>query len=412
MSRAQAVGAAPDPSALAAAICPEGPAALAQDYAPGSFLNGLSSWWGKNHPDRSGFATREQWARDEPSNADVQRLWGLALLRNARVAEAAQVLTKVVGMEPNVAEAHAGLGQAMLAGGQYTDAATEFISALKLDPKSVPALIGLGYSSIRAGLKYARPALLKATQLAPSSADAWIGLGQADYGHDEYTVECIHAFKTGAALAPARADYFDDYAEALRKNGQTADAQSLLMSAIQRTPDDAKARYLLGYLILQTNPTPTALNEAETMTRASINIGRTALADRQLGDILIREGRVSEAVAQLKQAIVDDPYQVEARRILARAYGQLGQPALAATLSKRADELFDAQQLIDVLVNQSDQRFLDPAYHQELAALYQQTGQFALAQQETQRRNIILANPAAAAKSNADLQSFVKSLGG
>jgi Flp pilus assembly protein TadD len=121
--------------------------------------------------------------------------------------------------------------------------------------------------------------------------------------------------------------------------------------------------------------------------------------ERQLGTILLDRGRTAEALAALEAAVRDDPYEVQARHVLAQVYGRTGRRALADQVSARAAQLFALEQRANVLENQKDRRFLEPAYHQELVRVYRLTGQSAKAAQEQSLVDLLRRDPRGAADS-------------
>jgi predicted Zn-dependent protease len=414
LARARALGPNPDSAELAQAICPDGPGPLAAAYTQGSFLNAAVSWWGRCHPDRSGFATRQQWAREEPRNAQAQRLWGMALMTNRRLPEAGAALADAAALAPRSPAVHLAYAQALEAGGLTSKAGLEYVAALNLHPDWPPALLGLGRNSQAAGLKYARQAFSRATRFAPDSASAWIGLGRACLNDDADLSRSLSAFQTAARLAPARDDYADDYAECLRKNGRPEKAEAMLRRRLTVAPEDAVCRYRLGGVLAENRVTDARLAEAEAQTVEALRLlPRQAGVERQLGTILLAEGRTAAALRLLRRAVADDPYDVQAGHVLAQAYGRVGQAALARAMSARAARLFDLGQEANVLENQKDQRFLEPGYHQSLVSLYEQTGQRGKAAQEQALLDLLRRDPHGTARSYRDYQAaLARALGG
>lgn len=414
LAGALALGPSPDAAALAQAICPDGPTPLAAAYTRGSLLNGVTSWWGRRYPDWSGFATRQEWAQAEPRNAQAQRLWGLALMRNRRLPEAGAVLASAVALAPRSPEARLALARALEAGGLSSKAGLEYVAALNLRPNWPPALLGLGQNSQEAGLKYARQAFERTIRLAPDSASAWAGLGRACLLNDSDLRQAESAFRTAARLAPARTDFDDDYAEALRKNSRPDEAEALLRRRLAAAPEDAVAHYRLGGLLMEIAPTPARMAEAEMQTGAALRLlPHQAGAERQLGTILLEEGHLPSALRAVQASVADDPFEVEARHILAQIYGRLGQPVQAEQISARAAQLFSLQQRANVLENQKDGRFLEPAYHQDLVRVYRLTGQEGKAAQEQRMLNMLWQDPQGAARNYREYQaSLARALGG
>jgi tetratricopeptide (TPR) repeat protein len=151
------------------------------------------------------------------------------------------------------------------------------------------------------------------------------------------------------------------------------------------------------------------LAEAEKEAREAVRLsGQTAEFQRQLGDVLLREGKASDSIEALQRSIADDPAEVQAPRLLARAYVKAGQPALGAQVAAQAAKSDDLKQRADVLVNQSEHRFLEPAYHAELAELYDRAGRPDEAARERQTLGMLRSDPASAADSYHKMQAAVR----
>ena len=114
LAQARSTDPAAPPAALALAIAPQGPTPLLNQYAAGSFLNPLAQWWGRRHPDQSGFATRQAWAGSRPGDARAQRLWGEALLENRRLPEAGAALSLALSLDPSSPDTHLALAQSCI----------------------------------------------------------------------------------------------------------------------------------------------------------------------------------------------------------------------------------------------------------------------------------------------------------
>ena len=74
ISRGRALGLTPTPSTLAEAICPEGATKKLAAYARGGIFNSFVESWGRKNPEKSGFSTRENWAKENPKNLLAMRL--------------------------------------------------------------------------------------------------------------------------------------------------------------------------------------------------------------------------------------------------------------------------------------------------------------------------------------------------
>ena len=314
----------------------------------------------------------------EPSNPAAMRAFGEALLQNQRQDDALKAMRRSIALDPMQADSHAGLGSVLEAMGQFDQAAQEYLRAIILQRDNVPALLGAGRISLKNGLDYAEPAFRRATAAAPDNADAWIGLGQADVRSQQVTLraEAITAFDRAIALKTTRTDYRDDYAQALVNDDQFDKAESLLRDSLRTNDGDPAPHFLLGHLLQMSDPTRDRLAEAEVQIRLSLNLApHNGSAERELGNIQLQEGRIPDAVATLEAHTLDYPSDLAAFRILSKAYGRSGRFDMAAKAAAHAASLVVLNRKVSKLAGERATRFLEPAYHQELIALYTQTGQ-------------------------------------
>jgi len=400
LARARTTDPQSPPSALAAAIEPQGPTPLRERYAAGSWLNGLAEWWGRRHPDQSGFVTRQAWAQERPGDAQAQRLWGEALLRNRRLPEAGPVLAYALSLAPRSPAANLALADYDAQAGDAPKAALQYLACLHLRPHWLPALLGFGNAALQNGqLPYAITAFTRAAEAASSDADAWIGLGQAQLKTGVAFDRAVEAFGTAARLAPARTDFLDTYADALRRSGRAREAEAMLRRRVQSAPDDALAHYLLGRVMRDTDPTPARVAEAEVQTRESLRLSpHNPLADTQFGQILLDAGRTGEAVALFEDARARTPFDEKLLLILARAYTRQGRPDRAAEASARARAIHADQQRADVLLDAARRSPLDAGLHRQLAVLYGRDGKAEQARREADMARLIQADPQGTAR--------------
>ena len=408
LTRAEALGPRPDAGALAQAIAPDGPAPLVDAYARGSALNGLARWWGHRFPEKSGFATRQEWARQDPNDAQAQRLWGQALRENGRLPEAGAALARAVALAPRSPAAHLALADAMEQGGLREKAGLEYIACLKLRPDWLPALLGLGQNAMNDHLEHAGPAYERAAQVAPQSAEAWIGLGRA-YFREPYTYnKALTAFQTAARLAPDRTDFFDSYAEALRETSHVGEAEALLRRRLRAAPEDAQCHYLLGTVLLD-KASSAAAAAAEAETREALRLSpRQPLAEGQLARLLLQRGEAREAVSLLQDALALKPYDVNTLNVLTRAARQAGDVKGAEAYSARSREVFQNQQHLRVLESQEHKDLMNHQIHEQMVRLYVKTGQPERAQQERELLRLLEKDPEKVTRERRFLRSSIQ----
>lgn len=370
---------------LSPAFAPDGPRPLIDQLTQGSFLNGLARWWGRRYPEGSGYATREGWVGEEPQNPEAQRLWGLALLRNRRPQDAEAPLRQAVALAPQSGQAHLALAKSQEDLGRDAVAAQEYIAALKGDHNNLEALLGLGRASQNGGrIGHAVRAFQRATEVAPASLEAWVGLGRATQltglGYDKSAA----AYARAQALAPSDTSFFNDYAVSLSRMSRQTEAEDILRLRLAAAPQDALAHHLLGMVLMDFNPTPKRIAEAEANTREALGINKgNPISSVQLAHLLSQQGKGSEeAISLLKNAVRLDPYNRNSLLLLSRVYRQAGQVDLAAKVAAQATALFKNQQRTADLGEKDRKDQLSPSERAELARLDELTGDRGKAQRQ------------------------------
>ncbi|MBV9470203.1 MAG: tetratricopeptide repeat protein [Abitibacteriaceae bacterium] len=388
LQRMQQVPATARPAQLGAAII-EGPTPLVDSITAGSFLNPLSEWWGRHHPEASGFATREAWVNQEPRNAEAQRLWGEALLRNRALAKAVATLEIALTLAPDSVPTHRDMAEAATLLGRLDRAVQEYQICLKLRPNWTPALLALAGVQLQQGqVVPATQSYERATQLDPQSVEAWIGLGKADLQWSSRGADALNAFVKAAQLAPERTDFYDDYAESLRLRYQLDDAEKVLRRRLQAAPDDAHAHYLLGYLLWRNRPDAKRQQEAEAELQLALKYGPgQPQFQLELAQLLLRTGKPQAALPLLRQVTAQDGLNATAIRLLAEALRQSGQVAAARAATERADKLTRVVEQLQVLTHLTQGTAGDAKIYRQLAKLYASVGQTAKAQEAMRQAN-------------------------
>lgn len=409
LKQAQSLGPNASPGQLAQTISPEGAEPLLGVYARGSFLNGIVSWWGRRHPDSSGFATRQEWVQARPDDAEAQRFWGMALMQNRRLPEAVAVLHQSVALAPQSPASHLALADALRLGGHLPEAAQEYIAALRLHPNWLPAIMGLGAAFQASAIPtYALQAYTRATQVAPRSVDAWIALGTLEEQNEGLTAESVAAFQNAARLAPDRTDYCAEYAGALRLANRRDEAEVQVRRRLSQVPDDAYAHFLLGLLLMENKATPERLTEAESHLREALRLSpHNPVAEVQLSDLLLDRGQAPESAQLLSDSLLRSPYERRAILLLSRAYRLTGHPDLAEKAAQRAKVLLKDEDRSSVMEGDKHLHAMDIPFHQRLADLYDRTG---LRDKAAQERLIIQRLQTAPQKSLQSSQELEKAV--
>jgi tetratricopeptide (TPR) repeat protein len=374
--RCRALPPNPTPEQLGEAIAPQSLRPALARYAGGSFLNGLSLWYGRQHLADSGFTTREKLAQEQPQNAQFQDLWGEALLRNERPIEAVPVLQRALQLDPNLLAARLHLGDALYAGGAGAKAALEYLACLKAKPNWEPALLGLGHVAVDKKLiAMAIQIYEEAVKQDPKSADAWIGIGRAYLNQRLNLSRALLGFQTAAKLAPDRTDFYGEYSDALRVNYRADEAEALLRTRLTVAPEEARTHYLLATTLLTNNPTPERLKAAEDELRVALRLEPAGYASAvELGKLLVQEDRAAEAVPLLETALRADPRNVAALNALSRAYKKVGRTREAEAVANSLAAQTQYVNRLNMLEEQVERKPGDAKLHHQLAALYAEGG--------------------------------------
>ncbi|MGC4046071.1 MAG: tetratricopeptide repeat protein [Armatimonas sp.] len=377
------------PTELARAISPEGPAAYVAPRTQGSFLNGLS---------RDGFETRRARAQAAPNDTTAQTLWADALLKNRRYGEAGEIVEKVFETEPDRPDAQLIHAEAARYLGATAKAGLEYTAILKKQPENLTALLGMGSVALTKSLyPVAIEVFTRATKLAPSNADAWIGMGRAHYNQRLNFGASVDAFTKAQKLAPERTDFYLSFANAQRAIFHWAEAEALVRQRLRDAPNDAEADFQLAAILLDSNRTPERESEAEQLLRRSLKLEPGAVtAMARLGNLLVVHNNPKEAIPLLETVIGDDMYHVAATKDLAQAYrlaGRLKEAKQASESFVQLTQYIDRRNFLD---DQIRRQPMNPALHEKLAALLEQGGETAKAKTHRDAALILRKDPAKA----------------
>lgn len=255
-------------------------------------------------------AQQHQWRRAEQL---------LAGLQADNVSDAAAIL-HVRGL------AEAGLGEPQKAAGDLQ-------RAYQLNPQRRFYAADAGLALLRANAaEAASRALAVATQAAPQDPRLWRALAVADLrmGRNQAAATAARRAIEVGPMADA-ANLYLLVAQALGNDGQIGAALAGARKAARLSPQSPNAHLALGILLAQQSPPGRTAAEKE-LRRAEVLAPPFAPAFLQLGKLWLREGRLRQAIAQLKEARRLAPEVGEATYLLAQAYAHAGDRAKAAAL--------------------------------------------------------------------------------
>jgi tetratricopeptide (TPR) repeat protein len=376
---------------LAKVIAGGQPYGLLAARTRGSFLNDVFQWWGRQHPEASGFATREAWLREDPDNPRVIRLWADALAKNARYSEALQTAQLAVKAAPNSPEANLLLAQSLQSQGNHRAAVVQYLTCLRLRADWEPALVGLADTLGRLGAPGAASNLYqKVVQQNPKSVEGQLGLGRSILETSVALPRAVAAFETAQRLAPHRTDFFGDFANALRQTGQEPRAEAILRKRLAEVPDDSYAHFILGRVLMEYEPSPEREKAAEAEFRTAIRLSPgNPGPNAQLGRLLLARGDATRAVLPLRTALAAKPFDDSTIRVLAKALYQTGKTAEAARTIARSEAILSNRQVASQLEEQLKVDQANIPKRLRLADLYARTGKLEEAREQREKAQLI-----------------------
>lgn len=274
--------------------------------------------------------------RIEPSNPDALHLMGMLESEQGRHPSAIQWIQKAIQSNPCVPDFHTHLGSVFMAMGRFADAAGAFQKAVSLGPDSADAHYNLGVALHQLGqLDKAIASYQTALRLNPDAAAFNnMGVALAARGCRD---EAADAFRLALRLRTDHADALMNLGNLLKELGRAEEAIECYQKrlCLPNVPfelvlhlggllqlrgrlDEAESLYRQA---LQGRPDPQVLNNLAIISEERGNLdeaerlARQALASRpdfvealdNLGNILLKQRRITEAIASYDKALALQP---------------------------------------------------------------------------------------------------------
>ncbi|MGA2656263.1 MAG: tetratricopeptide repeat protein [Verrucomicrobiota bacterium] len=185
-------------------------------------------------------------AADNHSELSLQMNRGNELLAQGKPAEAAQVLTEAIRLNPQNEDVHYNLGLALARLGRFEEATQQYGEALRIFPDYAEAHNNLGNVLM----------------------------------HLERNQEALWHFEQAVKIMPDYASAHNNLGTALQKAGRTNDALAHFREAVKLAPDYWQAHFNLGTSCRQEGRVSEARSEFETVLRLHPDFGpaKSALA--------------------------------------------------------------------------------------------------------------------------------------
>lgn len=301
-----------------------------------------------------------EWLAFNPDDPEALHL--LAIVRRQRddLAEALELAQRAADLVPERANYQLTLAGLYLHARLFDRAREGFATALRLNPNLPGAALGVAQIALLQGdLDGTREALAKAERMAPEHPQVLAqkaGLAQARGEHDEAVKLYIDAAKRNPADPAIQANLARSFAAL----GKTAFAEQALRNAVALKPNYTVARIALGQLLLKEQRLDEALAEFEQVL-AERPDHALALAGR--GDIRRAQGNLAAAVDDYRQAHAAAPGVDSIAAALVQTLASTGQSDEAqSTLAAALQQLPRSAELrkldLAFAVRADDERYL------------------------------------------------------
>jgi len=242
--------------------------------------------------------------------------------RDKDYATAEREYQAVLAIAPNFAEVHMNLGLVYQLQDRSSEAIGEFQRALKLKPGLVGAnfFLGVDYCKAGDGTK-AIPYLKSAVKAEPYRRDIWLWLAMAQEISGQLQAEVATAMQ-GLELQPKDVDLLYLQGNAYERLGKQEVAHLAKIA-----PGSARSEQLLAESYASSNEWPSAVIHFQNAVVASPS--RAGLHS-ELGEVLLRAGKVNPAIREFDEELERDPSDL--RALVRRGEARLIQENVEAAL--------------------------------------------------------------------------------
>ena len=228
----------------------------------------------------------------------------------------------VLALAPEFAEVHMNLGLVYQLENRSPEAMTEFRRALKIKPALAGAnfFLGVDYCKLGESAK-AIPYLKAALQAEPNRPDIWLWLATAQESSGQLQAE-VGTLHQALELQPKNVDLLYLLGSAYERLGKQEVAR-----LEQVAPGSSRSEQLLGESYAASNEWPSAVIRFQNALAASPN--RAGL-HTEVGEVLLRAGKVNAAIREFDEELRRDPGSL--RALVRRGEARLIQDNLDAAL--------------------------------------------------------------------------------
>jgi tetratricopeptide (TPR) repeat protein len=264
----------------------------------------------------------------EPDNAEARHMLGIVAHQSGKLAEAIDHVRRAAELKPDVALYHANLGEMCRLAGRTDEAIAAGKRAIAIDPNHAGALSNVGIALFEQGrFEEALSHYDRAVAVDPAFVQAHSNRGNALQRLKRFA-EAESCYRRAIELAPQFPDAWNNLGTCLRELKRSEDAIAAYRTALELRPNDPET---LDNLAL-------ALKDLEKYEEAAATL-RAALAIEQrsdkihlhYGSVLIDQHKIDEAAAATERALALNPNSHDAVNLMGRVAFERGElePALA-----------------------------------------------------------------------------------
>jgi protein O-GlcNAc transferase len=267
----------------------------------------------------------------QPHNANALTNLALALVQTGKSKDAIPLYQRALAESPKDPLIHQDLGVAYLQQSDLDDAIREFRAGLALSPEAYELHYNLGLAlKLKDDVVGAAVELEQAARLNPQSPDPpfTMGILKMQTGHFD---EAAEQLKLTLKLRPDNADAWAILGSVYKQQNDLANAADALREAIKLAPNQPGTHITLAGVLAEQGRKDEAAAErkiAADLTRAATNRQRATFAANS-GNLLMQQGKISDAIARYEDAVTSDPTYIDGHRGLADALARAGRTAEA-----------------------------------------------------------------------------------
>jgi len=262
---------------------------------------------------RTNIALYEHAIRVTKNNFVAHNNLGTALKKQGEYSEAVAHFAEAVRIYPRYSDAHSNWGASLIKEGKFEEAKDHLNRALQITPNMADAHNNLGVIFKKKGnLKEAVAHYAEAVRLTSHDPESRNNLAIALSLQNKFP-EAVEQFNEVLEIFPYHAKTYNNLGVTLERQGKVDEAISHYLAALKLSPDYREARK--------------NLSDARSRRNANPNDPSTQI---KMGVVLIKQGKLNEAVSILENVLKNRPNDSNAHSALGFALAQQGKLKEAA----------------------------------------------------------------------------------